>query len=142
MRNYNVFSSANNTKNISEVFLKYYVLRPRFLTNHWIFKSQISLIITIFFLLANLNSDNIITVLLHCGGICIVTDSEKVRALILLDFSPAFHSVNHYLLINIWKSLGYSNDAPELINNYLLLWCTSWIRFGTSFIYFLYIQTS
>lgn len=45
------------------------------------------------------------------------TDAGKLTCLILLDFSRAFDTVNHKLLLIILQSLGFSSSATSLIKS-------------------------
>lgn len=47
------------------------------------------------------------------------TDDGKTTALILLDYSKAFDTISHNILISILNFIGFSDDAQELIISYL-----------------------
>lgn len=46
-------------------------------------------------------------------------DTNKLTALVLLDFSKAFDTLNHKMLLSILHYVGISNDAISLFKNYL-----------------------
>ena len=46
-------------------------------------------------------------------------DDRKVAALVLLDFSKAFDTVNHYLLISKLKYIGFDQTSIKFFTNYL-----------------------
>lgn len=47
------------------------------------------------------------------------TDQNKMTALVLLDFSKAFDTIDHDILISILHFIGFTNSACMLIANYL-----------------------
>lgn len=52
--------------------------------------------------------------------ILIAIDNNQLTALVLLDFSKAFDTINHKVLLAILHYIGLSNDAILLLKNYLL----------------------
>ena len=46
-------------------------------------------------------------------------DKKLISVLVLLDFSKAFDTINHHLLISKLKFYGFSNDALHFIESYL-----------------------
>lgn len=54
-----------------------------------------------------------------CDDIFYATDQGKITCLILLDFSRAFDTVNHKILLLILESIGFTCDALSLIKDYL-----------------------
>ena len=46
-------------------------------------------------------------------------DNKKYTALLSIDLSKAFDSINHNLLIKKLKNLGFSNNSAEYIESYL-----------------------
>ena len=47
------------------------------------------------------------------------TDEKKVTALILIDFSKAFDTLNHKILLAVLKFIGVGNEAINLFHSYL-----------------------
>lgn len=47
------------------------------------------------------------------------TDRSLISALVLLDFSKAFDTVNHLTLVDILRGLGFGPSAVQLLQNYL-----------------------
>ena len=60
------------------------------------------------------------TTFLHIlDDIIAASDKGSCTVLVLLDFSRAFDTINHNILLNILKYIGLSGRAMELIANYL-----------------------
>lgn len=47
------------------------------------------------------------------------TDQGKITILVLLDFSKAFETVDHGILISVLKYMGVNREALSLIDSYL-----------------------
>lgn len=47
------------------------------------------------------------------------TDSGKISLLVLLDFSKAFDTINHEIMIAILKHIGLSDNALDIMRSYL-----------------------
>jgi len=53
------------------------------------------------------------------NDIITATENSQLTLLVLLDYSKAFDTINHSLLIATLKHIGFSNTAYDLIKNYL-----------------------
>lgn len=46
-------------------------------------------------------------------------DDNQITVLVLLDYSRAFDTINHRLLLSIFKYIGFGREAVKLMNSYL-----------------------